>query len=77
MKKSILLVVFLTFFAGFNLSVAGEPVKLGPHIFGELRARSIGPAAMSGRISALDVGQVCRPTGHIPSTSCMVYRPGG
>jgi photosystem II stability/assembly factor-like uncharacterized protein len=30
-------------------------IEIGPHVFGALRARSIGPAVMSGRISALDV----------------------
>ena len=30
-------------------------IEIGPHVFGALRARGIGPAVMSGRISALDV----------------------
>ena len=30
-------------------------IEIGPHVFGALRAREIGPAVMSGRISALDV----------------------
>jgi len=42
-----------------SLAVAAEPadtgVEIGPHVFGALRARSIGPAVMSGRIAALDV----------------------
>lgn len=33
--------------------VAG--IEIGPEVFGDLRARNIGPAVMSGRISALDV----------------------
>ncbi len=33
----------------------GPGIELGPHVFGDLRARNIGPAVMSGRISALDV----------------------
>ena len=32
-----------------------EGFPLGKHVFGSLRARDIGPAVMSGRISALDV----------------------
>ena len=31
-----------------------KPVKIDKYTFGELRARSIGPAVMSGRISAID-----------------------
>ena len=42
-----------------SLAVAAEPadtgIEIGPHVFGALRARSIGPAVMSGRIAALDV----------------------
>ncbi len=30
-------------------------IEIGPHVFGALRARGIGPAVMSGRIAALDV----------------------
>jgi photosystem II stability/assembly factor-like uncharacterized protein len=55
MKRLIFILAVLVLVSGFKLSAAGEPVKAGPHVFGELRARSIGPAAMSGRISAVDV----------------------
>lgn len=54
MKHFSLVVVILILCAGFNISIAEEPVKAGSHIFGELRARSIGPATMSGRISVVD-----------------------
>ena len=54
MKKWLVLFFILFLWSGFGLSKAEEPVRVGPHIFGELRARSIGPATMSGRIAALD-----------------------
>ncbi|MGD9546559.1 MAG: WD40/YVTN/BNR-like repeat-containing protein [Candidatus Krumholzibacteriia bacterium] len=38
--------------AGGEDSTAG--IEIGSHVFGDLRAREIGPAVMSGRIAALD-----------------------
>jgi photosystem II stability/assembly factor-like uncharacterized protein len=35
--------------------VTEQGIEIGPHVFGAMRARGIGPAVMSGRISALDV----------------------
>ena len=55
MKKISLIIIFLCIMGGFNFYLAAEKTNIGSHIFGELLARSIGPAAMSGRISALDV----------------------
>lgn len=55
MKKFFLITISLFILGCFNLSEAAEKLKIGPHIFGELQARSIGPASMSGRISAVDV----------------------
>ncbi|MFQ5606080.1 MAG: glycosyl hydrolase [bacterium] len=34
-----------------------DAVKIDSHIFGEMKARAIGPAAMSGRVTCLDVVQ--------------------
>jgi len=33
---------------------ADEGIEIGPHVFGSVRARSIGPAVTSGRVAALD-----------------------
>jgi photosystem II stability/assembly factor-like uncharacterized protein len=48
-KISLLLLSILVFTA-----LAQKPVKLSKYTFGQYKARSIGPAVMSGRISALD-----------------------
>jgi len=40
---------------GWSQDAAEQGIDIGPHVFGALRARGIGPAVMSGRISALDV----------------------
>ncbi len=52
MKKS-LFVFFLLFITGLGFSQARK-IKLRPSFFGELKARHIGPAIMSGRISTID-----------------------
>lgn len=59
MKSSVLLIGLIWVLAG-GIAVAAEPaedagIPLGAHVFGDLRARQVGPAIMSGRISALDV----------------------
>jgi len=41
--------------SGLSQDAAEQGIDIGPHVFGALRARGIGPAVMSGRISALDV----------------------
>ncbi len=56
MKKFALVACLL--FSG--LALAEEPVKdegipIGTYAFGDMRARAVGPAVMSGRISSLDV----------------------
>jgi photosystem II stability/assembly factor-like uncharacterized protein len=58
--KAILLVLGLLMLspsAGWAQETESTPqgIEIGPHVFGALRARGIGPAVMSGRISALDV----------------------
>lgn len=35
-------------------TAADEGIPIGPHVFGALRARNLGPAVMSGRITCLD-----------------------
>ncbi len=42
------------FIVGINPLYAQKPVKINSNTFGEITARHIGPATMSGRISALD-----------------------
>ena len=44
-------------------------IELGPHVFGDLRAREIGPAVMSGRISALDVVEADPKTMYVGAAS--------
>ena len=42
--------------AGWAQAPAGDDgIPIGPHVFGALRARNLGPAVMSGRITCLDV----------------------
>lgn len=58
--KSIALIFGLVLLLGGAASFANEPtadegIPLGAHVFGDLKARGVGPAVMSGRISALDV----------------------
>ena len=61
MKSSALvlgLVLMLSAGISFGAEQATDDEKgfpIGSHVFGDLRARDIGPAVMSGRISALDV----------------------
>ncbi len=59
MKSRALLIGLFILLTGFSVNAA-EPVEeagipIGSHVFGDLRARQVGPAIMSGRISALDV----------------------
>jgi len=59
MKSSVLLIGLVSLLVG-GVAVAEEPaadngIPVGAHVFGDLRARDVGPAIMSGRISALDV----------------------
>lgn len=57
MKRQ-LIILFSAFF--LSLSATGfsqRPVEINSNTFGEIRARHIGPATMSGRISALDAVQ--------------------
>lgn len=51
---SLLVILALAF---LPLTMAQRPVKVNSNTFGEIRARHIGPATMSGRISALDAVQ--------------------
>ncbi len=58
--KSILPILGLVLLLGAGWVVAADTaadpgIPLGAHVFGGLRARAVGPAVMSGRISALDV----------------------
>jgi len=55
MKKILLIFICLWLLNGFSHLPAAAKGNIGSHVFGELQARSIGPATMSGRISALDV----------------------
>lgn len=48
-KITVLLISFISIVA-----FAQKPVKLSKYTFGQYKARSVGPAVMSGRISALD-----------------------
>jgi len=57
MLKNIFRVTFLCFFLTSLLLAANEQdekIKIDSHTFGAIEARSIGPAVMGGRISALD-----------------------
>ncbi len=38
-----------------DADIPDEGIAIGSHVFGDLSARSIGPAVMSGRVAALDV----------------------
>lgn len=51
--KKITFMVFVLF-AIFQFGYGQTPVKITKNTFGELKARSIGPAVMSGRIAAMD-----------------------
>ncbi|NNG26634.1 MAG: hypothetical protein HKM87_03855, partial [Ignavibacteriaceae bacterium] len=53
MKKAFTLLCLGFFFFGLSNAEA-QIKKLKPSFFGEMKARHIGPALMSGRISALD-----------------------
>ena len=57
MKASLLVLGLLMLLpvSGLTQDAAEQGIDIGPHVFGALRARGIGPAVMSGRISALDV----------------------
>ncbi|MEN8247948.1 MAG: hypothetical protein ABFS32_03385 [Bacteroidota bacterium] len=62
MKKTILLFIAMI---GYTMSFAQDPIVLsGDELFGSLKARQIGPALMSGRISDL--------TGH-PTNARILY----
>lgn len=47
--KKVILLISLVFFISFSLAAAD--FKLDPSIFGDIKARNIGPAVMSGRIT--------------------------
>lgn len=53
MRKSVFIILSLIFYAG--LSTAQDAVSRGKELFGDLKARHIGPAIMSGRITDLEV----------------------
>ena len=53
MKRAITLLCFGFFIFGFSNAEA-QIKKLKPSFFGEMKARHIGPAIMSGRVSAVD-----------------------
>jgi hypothetical protein len=53
MKRAIILLCFAFFIFGLSIAEA-QMNELKPSFFGELRARHIGPALMSGRVSAID-----------------------
>ena len=53
MKRSIIFVCFALLILGFSNAQA-QTKKIKPSFFGSMKARAIGPALMSGRISALD-----------------------
>jgi hypothetical protein len=58
MVKNILRMIILCFFISSLLFAANkqdEKVKIDSYTYGAIEARSIGPAVMGGRISALDV----------------------
>lgn len=57
MRQKMILVVIclLSFSLIFAQSNKSNDIKLDSNIFGEIKARAIGPAVMSGRISAIDV----------------------
>jgi len=64
MLTQVLIGLVLIGVTGLLWAVAQEPVsgeapdegiEIGPYVFGDIRARSIGPAVMSGRVAALDV----------------------
>src|SRR5438105_12004188 len=67
MKRTIALSLLALATAAF----ADEPVKIDSSTFGGLRARSIGPAAMGGRIAAIDA------TADSPSTVYVGAASGG
>ena len=52
--KKILTVFLLLLFFVIQLNAGSKKTKLRPSFFGELEARQIGPAIMSGRISTID-----------------------
>ena len=55
MRKYILLAGLCLATASAAVAADGPGIEIGPNVFGDLRARGIGPAVMSGRIAALDV----------------------
>ncbi len=54
MKKQYLLVASLPFF-NLNASFSQDAISKGKELFGDMRARHIGPALMSGRITDLEL----------------------
>lgn len=58
MKQSLkVFIVAALFFLNGGLLHAQRPVKVNSNTFGEIKARHIGPAVMSGRIAAIDAVQ--------------------
>ncbi|MFQ5630778.1 MAG: WD40/YVTN/BNR-like repeat-containing protein, partial [bacterium] len=55
-RKSYLAMACIFFFAGVssNTSAQNNAITIDSHTFGEIKARAIGPAVMSGRISSID-----------------------
>ena len=56
------------------LARAGEPIPIDTATFGNLRARAIGPATMSGRIAALDAVEGDRLTIYVGAASGGVWK---
>lgn len=57
-----------------SFSLAQKPVKLSKYTFGQYKARSIGPAVMSGRISALDAVNSNHNTIYVGAASGGVWK---
>lgn len=60
MRKATFLLVLLLVSGGHQVlgadpTAADGGIEIGPNVFGAMRARAIGPAVMSGRVSSLDV----------------------
>ena len=56
MKRTISLILSLLFF----LPLGAQDIHLPKNVFGALKARSIGPATMSGRVTSVDAVD-CNP----------------